>query len=118
MTDNEIPESERERYVQRGEKLTRGSRSGEERRLAERGLQPGRRYEDHQKARREFIDRILDMRVQGCSARTTANILNDDAIETAGGQKWTEEAIQQLLDTEDSRRARDAWRPPLKNKTQ
>jgi hypothetical protein len=118
MSENENPESETRRYVQRGDKLAHGSRSGAERRHAERGLRPGRRYEDHQRARREFIDRILDMRIQGCSAHTTANILNDEAIETAEGKEWTKEAIQQLLDTEDSRRARDAWRPLLRKKTE
>ena len=98
--------------------LAQGSRSGVERRQGDRGLRPGRRYEDHQKVRREFIDRILEMRIQGCSPRSIAHILNDEGLETEAQKVWTAAAIEQLLAVEDAKRARDAWRPPSLSKQQ
>ena len=111
MGDQNVPEDESQRYVLRGDLLTSGSRTGQERRIDDRGLNAGRRYLDHKRVRRAFIDRVMDMEQQGLSKKTIASILNDEELKTAAGENWTEVAITQLVAQENERRDRAAWRP-------
>ena len=103
---------ESRRIVQRGEELAFGSRQGDDRRTGTRGLAVGRRFVDQHKARREFIEEIRTMSLEGCSADTIARFLNEEGLRTARDDKWTGSAIEQLLKTEDERREREAWTPP------
>jgi len=111
MSNEKIPDSEAGRYVQRGESLAQGSRSGGDRRQGDRGLATERRYVDQQRVRRQFIDRVTEMCVQGCSHLSIAEILNDEGLRTAADERWTTSAIEQLLKAEDTRRKKEAWRP-------
>ena len=111
MSDEKIPAAETSRYVQRGETLAQGSRTGQDRRDDKRGLSPGRRYVEQSRVRREFIERIKEMQVQGFSNQSIAHILNDEGLVTARSERWTESAIEQLLNTERAREGREAWRP-------
>ena len=60
--------------VLRGDQLAAGSRKGHERRTDDRGLRAGRRYLDHKRVRRAFINRVMDMALQGLSKATIARI--------------------------------------------
>ena len=111
MSDQEVPEDEARRYVLRGDQLAAGSRTGHERRTDDRGLRAGRRYLDHKRVRRAFINRVMDMALQGLSKATIARILNDEEFKTASGSEWTATAITQLMAQENERRDRAAWRP-------
>ena len=105
------PVKEQDRIVQRGDALTRGSRSGDDRRGESRGLKAGRRTEDHHRVRRAFLDRVKDMKAMGISPASTARILNDEGETTAQGEAWTEAAIEQLLRVAEARERRLAWSP-------
>ena len=111
MADDKIPASEKHRFVRRGDNLAQGSRSGQDRRDDNRGLAPGRRYDEQTRVRRQFIDRVKEMRLEGCPNVVIAQLLNEEGLLTARNERWTEHAIEQLLNTERAREGRDAWRP-------
>ena len=111
MSDHNRSDSDAESFFLREGELVTGTRSGHTRRDHDRGLNPGRRYSDHTRVRRRFIDRVIDMKIQGMSALSIANILNDEGLKTANESLWTEDAISQLVKIEASRAKRDAWRP-------
>ena len=114
VTDHNRPDAETGKFFLRDSGLVHGTRTGQVRRDEDRGLKAGRRYSDHSRVRREFIDRVLDMKIKGVSALSISKILNDEGLRTAGNLPWTEKSIVQLIETEKSRAKRDAWRPKHK----
>ena len=99
------------RIVQRGDELAQDSRSGTDRRGEGRGLNAGRRIDDHRRVRDAFLERVREMLAIGVSPSTAARILNDEGETTAQGEEWTESAIQQLLSVAGKRAHRTAWSP-------
>ena len=104
-----VPEDEAERVVLRGDHLAYGTRAGPDRRDDERGLDAGRRSEDHHRVRRAFIDRVMDWHDEGRPAADIAEALNEEGVRTARGNAWSEAAIEQLIHLEMQKRARGEW---------
>ncbi|MEE2786306.1 MAG: hypothetical protein VX589_03140 [Myxococcota bacterium] len=102
---------EAQRVVQRGDRLAQGSRSGHDRRGADRGLDAGRRRIDHREVRSAFLMRVKDMQIMGMSASSIAMVLNDEGVTTAQGQKWSAIAIKQLLGVSERIERKNAWSP-------
>ncbi|MCB9544219.1 MAG: hypothetical protein R3F65_01405 [bacterium] len=99
-----------ERVVLRGDRLAYGTRSGEDRRGDERGLDAGRRAEDVRRVRRAFIDEVMRRIEDGESPASIAEALNAAGRRTARGNRFGEAAIEQLVHRERARRIRGDWR--------
>lgn len=98
-----------ERVVLRGDHLAYGTRSGEDRRGDERGLDAGRRAEDVRRVRRAFIDEVMRRFESGEAPAAIADAFNAAGRRTARGNRWSEAAIEQLVHRERARRIRDDW---------
>ncbi len=88
-----------------------GSRNAPDRRSEERGLDAGRRVDDQRRIRRRFINRVIDLADGGHDPNGIAATLNEEGCRTARGHRWSTQAIDQLIRTENARLGRKAWVP-------
>lgn len=98
------------RVVLRGDRFVADARQTPERREAPRSVDDGRRTQDHQRARRAFVDDVMARVDDGGTPAAIADALNAEGRRTARGNPWTETHVEQLVHRERARRVRDTWR--------
>lgn len=113
LDETPIPDDEaRQAFARETGEVTFGTRRFDEDRRGGRPATTGRRADDHEKARRAFVGKVLDLLDEGVEDAEVARRMNDEGFTTSRGEKWTADGIAQLAKLERQKQKRNVWTPP------